>query len=48
MAFEDGALVLTLALGDAAETVPQLALGADAFFLDGFAPDRNPTCGRRR
>ena len=42
MAFEDGALVLTLALGDAAETVPQLALGADAFFLDGFAPDRNP------
>jgi len=42
LAFEDDAVVLTLALGDAAALVPQLALGADAFFLDGFAPDRNP------
>ncbi len=40
--FEDGGLVLTLALGDAATVVPRLALGADAFYLDGFAPDRNP------
>src|SRR5450631_592814 len=41
--FEDGCVVLTLALGDALDVVPQLALGADAFFLDGFAPDRNPS-----
>ncbi len=40
--FEDGALVLTLAFGDAGEVVPRLACGADALFLDGFAPDRNP------
>ena len=42
LAFEGERVVLTLALGDAAEVVPQLVLGADAFFLDGFAPDRNP------
>jgi tRNA 5-methylaminomethyl-2-thiouridine biosynthesis bifunctional protein len=40
--FERGELVLTLALGDARRLVPQLPLGADAFYLDGFAPDRNP------
>jgi len=40
--FDDARVVLTLALGDAGELVPQLVLGADAFFLDGFAPDRNP------
>lgn len=33
---------LTLALGDANELLPQLALAADAIYLDGFAPDRNP------
>jgi tRNA 5-methylaminomethyl-2-thiouridine biosynthesis bifunctional protein len=42
LAFDGDAVVLTLALGDAAEVVPRLVLGADAFFLDGFAPDRNP------
>jgi len=40
--FESGRVLLTLALGDARELVPQMALGADAFFLDGFAPERNP------
>ena len=40
--FEGGAVVLTLALGDARDFVPQLVCGADAFYLDGFAPDRNP------
>ncbi len=40
--FEDGAVVLTLALGDAHTLLPQCVAGADAFFLDGFAPDRNP------
>jgi tRNA 5-methylaminomethyl-2-thiouridine biosynthesis bifunctional protein len=40
--FEQGALVLTLALGDAARMLAQWQLAADAFFLDGFAPARNP------
>lgn len=40
--FDDGAVVLTLALGDARDVVPQLVVGADALYLDGFAPDRNP------
>jgi len=40
--FDDGRVVLTLALGDALELLSQLQLGADAFYLDGFAPDRNP------
>jgi len=42
LSFDDEGVVLTLALGDASEVVPQLVLGADAFFLDGFALDRNP------
>jgi tRNA 5-methylaminomethyl-2-thiouridine biosynthesis bifunctional protein len=40
--FDGGAVTLTLALGDARDLVPQLVCGADAFYLDGFAPDRNP------
>jgi tRNA 5-methylaminomethyl-2-thiouridine biosynthesis bifunctional protein len=40
--FEEGRVVLTLAFGDAREIAPGLRLGADAIFLDGFAPDRNP------
>jgi tRNA 5-methylaminomethyl-2-thiouridine biosynthesis bifunctional protein len=40
--FENGRLVLTLGFGDAAELVPQLRLAADAVFLDGFAPVKNP------
>jgi len=40
--FEHGRVVLTLALGDARQLMGRLALGADAFYLDGFAPDRNP------
>lgn len=42
LSFEAGRVLLTLALGDARDLAPQLALGADAFFLDGFAPERNP------
>lgn len=42
LAFEGGAVRLLLALGDVRELLPQLVLQADAFFLDGFAPDRNP------
>lgn len=33
---------LTLGFGDAAILLPQLDSGAEAVFLDGFAPDRNP------
>jgi len=40
--FEGGRVALTLAFGDVAEMLPRLRLAADAFFLDGFAPERNP------
>ena len=40
--FEDGRVTLTLAFGDIADVLRRLRLGADAFFLDGFAPERNP------
>ena len=39
---QGGRICLTLALGDAQSLVPQLDLGANAIFLDGFAPARNP------
>jgi len=42
LAFEDGRVVLTLFFGDVAEGLPQLALAADAIYLDGFAPAKNP------
>ncbi|MGI4812087.1 MAG: bifunctional tRNA (5-methylaminomethyl-2-thiouridine)(34)-methyltransferase MnmD/FAD-dependent 5-carboxymethylaminomethyl-2-thiouridine(34) oxidoreductase MnmC [Janthinobacterium lividum] len=40
--FEGGRVVLTLFFGDALTTLAGLSLRADAFFLDGFAPSRNP------
>jgi tRNA 5-methylaminomethyl-2-thiouridine biosynthesis bifunctional protein len=40
--FEDGRVQLLLALGDVAALLPGLRVQADAFFLDGFAPARNP------
>lgn len=40
--FERGAVTLTLAFGRAHVVLPQLRFAADAFFLDGFAPGRNP------
>ena len=40
--FENGNVVLTLFFGDVAEGLPQLALAADAIYLDGFAPAKNP------
>jgi tRNA 5-methylaminomethyl-2-thiouridine biosynthesis bifunctional protein len=40
--FDGGGVTLTLALGDARALLPQLVLGADAIYLDGFAPERNP------
>lgn len=42
MEFEAGRVVLTLALGDVAEVLPQLQGRADAVFLDGFSPAKNP------
>jgi tRNA 5-methylaminomethyl-2-thiouridine biosynthesis bifunctional protein len=42
MFFDDGAVTLTLVLGDAQQALPQLVGRADALFLDGFAPARNP------
>lgn len=40
--FDDATAVLTVCLGDAARIVPKLRMAADAIFLDGFAPARNP------
>lgn len=40
--FEQGRVRLVLAFGDAAALLPELRFAADAFYLDGFAPARNP------
>jgi tRNA 5-methylaminomethyl-2-thiouridine biosynthesis bifunctional protein len=40
--FDGGRVTLTLALGDAAAMLAALEARADAFYLDGFAPARNP------
>lgn len=37
-----GNVTLQLVLGDMQEWLPQLAFKADAWFLDGFAPAKNP------
>lgn len=37
-----GDVVLTLGFGDVCDLLPQLILAANAFYLDGFAPVRNP------
>ncbi len=42
LAFDGGAVELLLAFGDVASWLPQLVASVDAFFLDGFAPARNP------
>lgn len=39
---EPGRVSLTLAIGPAQRLVGELSLWADALYLDGFAPDRNP------
>ncbi|MHB1186634.1 bifunctional tRNA (5-methylaminomethyl-2-thiouridine)(34)-methyltransferase MnmC2/FAD-dependent 5-carboxymethylaminomethyl-2-thiouridine(34) oxidoreductase MnmC1 [Thiobacillus sp.] len=41
IALDGGWVQLTLMLGDAADCLPQLEAGVDAFYLDGFAPDCN-------
>jgi tRNA 5-methylaminomethyl-2-thiouridine biosynthesis bifunctional protein len=42
LSFADGRIVLTLLVGDALELLPQLDARIDAWFLDGFAPAKNP------
>ena len=38
----EGQLILDLVFGDALEALSKLQEQADAFYLDGFAPDKNP------
>ncbi|HWU35562.1 MAG TPA: bifunctional tRNA (5-methylaminomethyl-2-thiouridine)(34)-methyltransferase MnmD/FAD-dependent 5-carboxymethylaminomethyl-2-thiouridine(34) oxidoreductase MnmC [Methylovorus sp.] len=38
----NGRVILTLLVGDVADTLPGLRASVDAWFLDGFAPSRNP------
>lgn len=40
--FDGGRVTLTLLIGDARDTLPKLEAAVDAWFLDGFAPARNP------
>lgn len=40
--FADGRVRLTLLIGDLLETLGQLDAAVDAWFLDGFAPAKNP------
>ena len=40
--FRDDRVTLTLLLGDAFDMLPLLAGPIDAFYLDGFAPSKNP------
>ncbi|WP_028229102.1 bifunctional tRNA (5-methylaminomethyl-2-thiouridine)(34)-methyltransferase MnmD/FAD-dependent 5-carboxymethylaminomethyl-2-thiouridine(34) oxidoreductase MnmC [Paraburkholderia ferrariae] len=40
--FEGGRVTLTLVFGDASEALPKMWVRADAFYLDGFAPAKNP------
>jgi len=40
--FDGGRVVLTLIFGDALKVLPTLSLRADAFYLDGFSPAKNP------
>ena len=37
-----GNVILTLGFGDANELLPRMNFAADAFYLDGFAPTKNP------
>ena len=42
LVFDGGRVTLTLLFGDAIEMLPQLSCAADAFYLDGFSPAKNP------
>jgi tRNA 5-methylaminomethyl-2-thiouridine biosynthesis bifunctional protein len=42
LVFAEANITLTLLLGDANELLPELVADVDAWFLDGFSPDKNP------
>ena len=42
LVFAGGRVVLTLLIGDVLECLPSLDARIDAWFLDGFAPAKNP------
>lgn len=42
LVFDGGRVTLTLLIGDVLEQLPQLDAKVDAWFLDGFAPAKNP------
>ncbi|MGD9787247.1 MAG: bifunctional tRNA (5-methylaminomethyl-2-thiouridine)(34)-methyltransferase MnmD/FAD-dependent 5-carboxymethylaminomethyl-2-thiouridine(34) oxidoreductase MnmC [Sulfuricellaceae bacterium] len=42
----DGRITLTLLIGDVMETLPFCDMAVDAWFLDGFAPAKNPDMWR--
>ncbi|WP_024672357.1 bifunctional tRNA (5-methylaminomethyl-2-thiouridine)(34)-methyltransferase MnmD/FAD-dependent 5-carboxymethylaminomethyl-2-thiouridine(34) oxidoreductase MnmC [Pseudomonas syringae] len=42
LVFDDGRVTLTLLVGDALQMLPQLDGQIEAWFLDGFAPAKNP------
>ncbi|MCE9659632.1 MAG: bifunctional tRNA (5-methylaminomethyl-2-thiouridine)(34)-methyltransferase MnmD/FAD-dependent 5-carboxymethylaminomethyl-2-thiouridine(34) oxidoreductase MnmC [Burkholderiales bacterium] len=48
LSFEAGRVQLLLALGDVKDWLPQITASVDAFFLDGFAPARNPAMWEAR
>jgi tRNA 5-methylaminomethyl-2-thiouridine biosynthesis bifunctional protein len=48
LAFEGGRVRLLLALGEVCAWLPELVATVDAFYLDGFAPARNPPMWDRR
>ena len=48
LVFEHGRVRLLLAFGDVQDWLPELRASVDAFYLDGFAPARNPAMWDRR
>jgi len=48
LVFEQGRVRLLLAFGDVQDWLPELRASVDAFYLDGFAPARNPAMWDRR
>lgn len=42
LVLDGGRVILTLLIGDALQVLPQLDARIDIWFLDGFAPDKNP------
>jgi len=42
MHFDQGRVTLTLGFGDALDLLPNMQVGANALYLDGFSPAKNP------